>query len=637
MVPALACALGAFGLAVNHPMAPWAMLAGMLLVAAWVAARPNAWLFLLPALLPVMSFASWTGWWLVDESDALVLACLAGGYARWFFDCRAGRHGAHGVGGFAFMGVWWALVITLALGVWRGLSDAAAGPALFADWGAGLYAGYDSAWNTPRVAKSLAWALLLALLLRAPGVADGVPPARLVARGMVAGLAMVCAVVLWERTAYAGLFDFSLPYRTSAWFWEMHVGGGAVDAYLALSVPFAFWAVWTAPTAWRFGAACLLATVSAYAVLTTYSRGVYLAVLISLAFMAIAAWRYKVRLAVRPAWGGRTMATMLLVLSAESAAVLGGGSFMAGRLSHAEADMVGRLSHWRSGLGLLQSPRDWILGLGLGRLPAHYSREVPGGGYPGQALWRHDAQGQTWVELAGPAAQGRRPGLFSLTQRVDLHGEGGFRVRLHADSAELAPVQWMVGLCERHLLHDHRCVQERVSIDAESGKGVEVALNGSAFEGMGWPRQGVLALTPIQAGSAIRLHGVALFDGAGRQVLHNTGFAQGLRHWFPMAQGHFEPWHIDNLYLDVLIERGVLGLAVWAGLAAWAALALWRPLRRGDALAWVLLASLGGMLSLGAVISVTEVPRVLLILLILLWASAPFHGQIEDASYRNRS
>ena len=60
------------------------------------------------------------------------------------------------------------------------------------------------------------------------------------ARGMVAGLALVCLVVLWERAVYAGLFDFSLPYRTSAWFWEMHVGGGAIDAYLAMALPFAF-------------------------------------------------------------------------------------------------------------------------------------------------------------------------------------------------------------------------------------------------------------------------------------------------------------------------------------------------------------------------------------------------------------
>src|SRR5690606_2748329 len=114
----------------------------------------------------------------------------------------------------------------------------------------------------------------------------------------------------------------------------------------------------------------------------------------------------------------------------QSAAVLGGGSFMADRLAHANVDMVGRLAHWTAGLGLLQTPRDWALGLGLGLLPAHYSREVPGGGYAGQAQSHRDAQGQPLVELSGPAENGPRPGLFSLTQRVDLHGEGGFRVRL---------------------------------------------------------------------------------------------------------------------------------------------------------------------------------------------------------------
>ena len=78
---------------------------------------------------------------------------------------------------------------------------------------AALYASYDSAWNTVRVAKSLVWGLLLGALMWAHSPA--LKPAAWVARGMVAGLALVCLVVLWERGVYAGLFDFSLPYRTT--------------------------------------------------------------------------------------------------------------------------------------------------------------------------------------------------------------------------------------------------------------------------------------------------------------------------------------------------------------------------------------------------------------------------------------
>ncbi len=629
------CALGAAGLALTHPVAPAALALGLLLAAAAVAWRPLAWLFLLPALLPVMSFAPWTGWWLVDESDALVLACLAGGYARWALDGRAGFSSDT-----AFRVLWGALALSLAWGVGLGLGDAVSGAADRAvDWQAGLYAGYDSAWNTLRVAKGLLWALLLGGLLRAPGAGSAADSARAVARGMVAGLSLVCTVVLWERLAYAGLFDFSLPYRTTAWFWEMHVGGGAIDAYLALAVPFAFWAVWTAPTLPRWMAAQGLMGVSVYAVLTTYSRGVYLAVLIALAFMAVTACRYRIRPALSRVSGRGTVAVLFAVLVAQSALVLGGGSFMAARLASSEVDMVGRLTHWRSGLDLLHTPKDWALGLGLGRLPAHYHREVEAGGFPGQVGWQRDPQGRPHAVLAGPARAGQRAGLFALTQRVGIEDLEEVRVRVQA-----APVRpgrlgtgLLASLCEQHLLHEFRCLRQWVPLDgrfgAEARDGVEVVLDGEPWHdepGPGWLRQWVFALTPYQAGAPIRIDRVELFDAGGRQWLRNTGFAQGLQHWFPTAYGQFQPWHIDNLYLDVLIERGVLGALVLGGWAAWAALALWPCLRRGDPLAWGLAGSLGGLFSLGAVISVTELPRVMLILGILLWIGGRFRERFVN-------
>ena len=626
------CVVAALGLSGLHPVAPVALSLGLLVVTLAVGWRPQLVWFLLPALLPVMNFSSWTGWWLIDESDLLVLACLAGGHARWALCVRAGQVAPPRLRGF--VALWWLLAVSLAWGVWQGLNDAGFS---WAGAQAALYAGYDSSWNTLRVAKSLLWALLLGGLLRSPAAAHS--PAAWVARGMVAGLCLVCAAALWERGVYAGLLDFSLPYRSSAWFWEMHVGGGAIDAYLAMAVPFASWAVWTAPTAWRWAAANVLLAVSVYTLLTTFSRGVYLAVLISLLWMAVSAWRLKLRPAAGAQWGRRTLASMLLVLGLEAALVFGGGSFMADRLGRSEVDMVGRLTHWRSGLDLLKTPADWATGLGLGRFPAHYSRAVEGGGYPGQAAWQRDVPGGAHAVLLGPA-EDNRVGLFALTQRVEIGAVGGHRVRLRAHSAE--PADLVVSVCERHLLHEFRCQWQWISVAGSpqaSGEPVEVTLEGDAFDDRG-PRerlrQGVLAIAPAEAGSTIRLDSVELLDQGGKQVLRNSDFSAGLEHWFPMALGQFQPWHIDNLYLDVLIERGVLGLVVLAIWAVWAGASLWRGRRNADALGWVMAGSIVGMLSLGAVISVTEVPRVALILAILLWSSGAIRGQIEDVSRCNR-
>ncbi|WP_156406405.1 O-antigen ligase family protein [Hydrogenophaga sp. Root209] len=633
-------ALASLGLAVQHPVAPLALPLAILLLILWNATCPQTLWFLLPAALPVMSFTPWTGWWLLDESDVLVLACLAGAFARWGIDVQRCRSEVCKPLRGSLAAVWGTVALSLLVGVLRGAEDAGVDWTTIPVWNEAMYAGYDSAWNTWRVAKSLVWALLIALLLHAPGAADRQGSARLVARGMVVGLGLVGAIAIWERAVYAGLFDFSHAYRTSAWFWEMHVGGGAIDAYLAMAVPFAVWAMWTATTTRRWVGANILTVLSVYVVLTTYSRGVYMAVLIALLFMGITAWRFKLAPAAGLAWGRRTLLAMVSTLILESAFVLSGGSFMADRLAQSDSDLVGRMEHWRSGLGLLKSPDAWMTGLGIGRFSAHYSREVPTGHYPGEALWQGNAGNQTHVLLSGRHDSGQHADLFALTQRVDLTEAGSIHVRLRATGER--PSTLLVSLCERHLLYDFSCQRRWVSLKPQSDAGngwIELRMGRSLFEGrsgVAGLRESVLALSSMQVRKAIRIESVELWDSSGRQRLRNTNFSKGLQHWLPMAQGQFEPWHIDNLYLDVLIERGLLGLVILAVWVLWALLGLWEKLRQGDSVAWAMAASMVGVLSLGAVISVTEVPRVTLILMILLWSSGGFRGQIEDVSRCNR-
>jgi hypothetical protein len=109
-----------------------------------------------------------------------------------------------------------------------------------------------------------------------------------------AGLAVLTAAVLWERAIYPGLFDLYTPYRATGLFWEMHVGGAAIDAYFVLAMPFITWALWSARSAWRWSLAALLALLSAYACLATFSRGVYAAVAVSpllLGGLLLLGWR----------------------------------------------------------------------------------------------------------------------------------------------------------------------------------------------------------------------------------------------------------------------------------------------------------------------------------------------------------
>lgn len=639
LIIAVCAAASCLGLALQHPVAPEALVGVLCVAMAWAAWQPQTIGWVLAVLLPIASFAPSTGWWLVDEFDLLLLGVVAGAYGRWCLDAFEWRaHPAavqptRSAADAAVDRIWTRLLVALGasslLSLGIGLRDAGVGlDLLVAAWTSGdwlvraLHADYANALNSLRVSKSVLWALLLYPLLRRGSAIQQRRTAHLTVNGMAYGLALVCVLVLWERLRYVGIFNFTDSYRTVASFWEMHVGGGAIDAYLAMTVPVAFWAVWLAPGGWRWVCAALLAVLGTYAVLTTYSRGVYLAMAMSLVGMGVLAWRCQ----IRPATGGRrrgwALGLLALALLAESLWILGGHSFMSGRLARSEVDLVDRVAHWKDGLSLLQTPADWLFGLGAGRLPAHYSAQVPGGEFPGRVQWQRERLNAGSTQLSGPPTRQDIAYDFGLTQRVDLEQKGHYRVRLRYETD--APLVLLVSVCERHLLYDFRCQWKHVRSGlaiTDRSQWHDIALSGPAFAATGratrW-RDGMFTLTVLSTGQTARLHAVELIDPSGRQVLRNTDFSTGLQHWFPAAQSHFKPWHMDNLYLEVLIERGVLGWLALGLVAVWATRRSWLSLRQREPLALALMGSLMAMGVVGLVISVTEIPRVAFMLLLVV-------------------
>ena len=281
----LACATAGGALAVQHPRATWLAIA---LLAAAVAAgwaRGHAWLIALPALLPICNLYPWTGWIVFEELDLLVLGIAAGGYARVAYIRRAAAtprrrevRSSVGVGPTA------GLLLTLFLAsvlisMARGVIDA--GGFRF-----GWFQGYHEPMNSVRLAKPFAWALLLWPLWQSACRIDARRSGERLALGLMLGLAVTAGAAVWERLAYTGLLNFSTSYRTAALFWEMHVGGAAIDGFLALTLPFAVHALLTAKGRARWAVAATATLLGGYACLTTFSRGLYLAAPVGLAVLA---------------------------------------------------------------------------------------------------------------------------------------------------------------------------------------------------------------------------------------------------------------------------------------------------------------------------------------------------------------
>ncbi|HEY8905095.1 MAG TPA: hypothetical protein VIM63_03560, partial [Rhodoferax sp.] len=279
LVAAVCLAVG-LTMAWHQPVSPLLCLVLVCLSGCLFAWQPRLWLWMVPASLPWLNFSPWTGWLMFEEFDILLLSVLAAGYARLAWESKARKKAAYPLAANLLVGL---VVLSGLLALERGFADVSG---LRFDW----FANYSDALNSWRVFKSLGLAALFMPLLRrelsrSPRLAQNV-----LAAGIVSGLTLVVLATLWERAAFPGLLDFSNPYRTVALFWEMHVGGAAIDAYLAITAPFVVWALYATRRPGQWAALALLAILAGYACLTTFARGVYLAVAAPLALLAFLLW-----------------------------------------------------------------------------------------------------------------------------------------------------------------------------------------------------------------------------------------------------------------------------------------------------------------------------------------------------------
>lgn len=287
---ALACLCAALWLAQHYPLWP-AVAVAFVLASAGAAFRwADRWPWLMLATVPVLGFAPWTGWITFEEIDLLVLSVAAGGYLA-----RARiQPGAQGSSvlrplswtpGQALLLLAYAL--SLAWSVQRGWVDAGG-------FSFGWFQGYHEPMNSVRSVKAFFWALLLLpVWSRAARQAErgGVRFDVLLIGTMSLYLLAASAPALMERWSYTGLLNFSSDYRTTGSFWEMHVGGATLDGALAIGAPFMLAGLLRHRTPRSYAATLLIGLMAAYAVLTSFSRGLYLGLLVGALVLVLLWWR----------------------------------------------------------------------------------------------------------------------------------------------------------------------------------------------------------------------------------------------------------------------------------------------------------------------------------------------------------
>ena len=144
-----------------------------------------------------------------------------------------------------------------------------------------------------------------------------------------------------------------------------------------------------------------------------------------------------------------------------------------------------------------------------------------------------------------------------LDQRV--HVEAGDRYTLSLDLRSADPqASVAVTLCEKSVQHSFRCKVASFQRGAPRQAGTPRGQldSGQVESGPSLLRRPIaLSIANARLGSIVDVDNVRLLDESGRDLVANGDFSGGGSRWFFSADDHL-PWHIDNLWVQILFEQG---------------------------------------------------------------------------------
>ena len=484
---------------------------------------------------------------------------------------------------------------------------------------ANAFTDYWSHYNSLRTAKGFLWALPLLLLMLGTPRSQPNLVTRLFVPGMWLGLAGVITVGLRERALFANLFDLTVPYRITATFSSMHTGGSEIETYLVTAIPFVWLAFGKERSAVVKLAGLGLLGLGSYLMTLTIARGGVLALGVALCILVLGAWRTV----PSRAKGKRLAVVGVIALLGVAAALAFGltGSYLQQRFAHSEEDWAVRVGHWQEALAIRD--QDWaatLFGMGLGRFPETYLFRARTSSLPGTYRFL-DENGNRFLRLGGGET-------LYMAQRVSVTEGRRYMLSLRLRSSN-AGVRLGVPICEKQLLNSRQCAWQVLSVHGDGSWHTQsIAIDtGTLGAGNWFTRRPVeLSLYNETEGTRVDVDDVQLVDDAGRTLIQNGDFSLGGDYWFFKTHSHL-PWHIKNLWVEVLFEQGWFGLFAFVLLIAAVASQLARALWRGDRLAGVLFASTGGFLTVGLFGSLFDTPRIATLFFLLVVLA----GTVVDA------
>jgi len=578
---------------------------------------PSVWLVAIPAALPLLDLAPWTGRFFWDEFDLLMLTTLAVGVWQGQFRTSAWQIPK-------LRGLLAVFVLITCVSLMMGLFPLQA-------WDANALSAYWSHYNSLRLAKGLLWGLVFYGLYRS--LQDRDAAFVKLAGGMALGVLGVSAWALWEQMQFAGAAT-TADYRVTGSFSSMHTGGGHFEAYLVMALPFVWGLFFVSRNRFVRGVIAAIFLLGAYALFSTVARGGALALGLALFVLTAGTWRalgrqsrHRARFATPALLGVLTLAVMIAGAS---------GVFWKQRIAKTVPDAGIRLHHWSEVLDMRDS--GWmtaLFGQGLGSLPAtNLASQLP-----------DQAGSYRYAEENGnPYLALNSAGTLYMAQRVAPRPAETLTLNLSA-RAPAGSAGLEASLCEKSLFNSRQC--QWLKLDVKPGTPGWQTFR-QTFSSGEVGAGNVLTRRPVQfslynpvPGTVIEVDNIRLLDAGGENLVKNGDFSQGGDFWFFKSGDHLF-WHAKNLWVHLLFEHGWLGALLFSAIMVLALVRLARPVIHGALEPTVWLAALAALATVGMVDSLVDAPRLALLVYGVLfvgaaWGTAPKTHAVRPKRSRHRS
>lgn len=566
---------------------------------------PFSWLLVLPALLPVMDFTPWTGWFFFDEFDLVVLTTLV--FYFWQKPKRSLKP-AYSITSVLSLCLF---TIIYAVSLLKGLLP-------FQPVDANAFSNYYSHYNSLRVGKGFIWGLLLLpFLIQTIQCHDRAK--FYFGHGILIGLSAMTIVSIMERFLFPGLFDYSTDFRIHGLFSTMHTGGGHIESYLVLTIPFIallFLNKSLGLTASLLG--FILFIFALYVLLMTFSRGGYFGLTAELVVLGTGLTLcFKNSLQLN--WKPILLVFLSILVVPVIALPVFKGDLIQHRFSLVEQDKKIRGDHWHDAVNMMdQNFLTKLFGMGLGSYPRTYFLLNSENTIP--ATYKIESEnGNNYLRLRGGDSL-----YFGQYINIEPNTEYRLSVDLRGEHDRLGLA---IPICEKSLQYSFRCSSITMNLKSVTDHWQTIEQTINTREVGAKDIAGGLFSRPVQLalyngngpGKVVDVDNLRLIEASGKNLIANGDFSAGTDFWFFSTEKH-HPWHILNLWVHILFDQGWLGLLAFALLLMKAFLNLFRH-GYPDPFSVILLASITGFLVVGIVDSPFDAPRLsLLFFLILLFA-----------------